>query len=795
MKVSLQWINELLRQELSALEVTRILEKIGFQVENCENKSENIQHVVVAEVLKVEPHPHADTLSLCHVSDGRQTFSVVCGAPNVSEGIKAPFARVGAVLPGGFKIKKATIRGVESAGMLVSEKELDMGEYAEGIMHLSSSAKIGEDICKTLRLDDTLIEFEVTPNRPDVLSHIGIVREIAAQANIRLILPKSKSRFLSRAECTVLNEDIAGCKRYTAQIIEGVKVGPAPDFVIRRLRLCGIRPINNIVDITNYVLLETGQPLHAFDYDLLKGGHIRVRRARNESIRALDGKNYDLPDGALIIADSSKVIALAGIIGSEETAVSEHTKNILLESAYFDPQTVRRTAQRLHISTESSYRFERGIDIESVQSASLKAVDMILMCAGGEKTQSKEVYPVQWEPSMIELRPERVNAILGSSMSKQTMAAILNRLNFELQNKSVSSTCMFKVPSYRVDIKEEIDLIEEIARHHGYDAIETHHYTGKIMKEQLPETWHFKESIRSILNGLGLFEAYNYGFMSIEDPGKLMMSEDKHTAVVMLKNPIAQNMTALQNTLLPGLLRNAFTNTSQKNLSTRLYEIGTVFSIDKGDFSETGSLAIFIMGQGPEEIWTDHAVSADYGEISGIVSVLCKKLRIETWNIVPAEAPYLQPGQSAEVRIAGNKAGTIGRIHPRVLDNYGINETAFVIEIDLTMLFQASTYTKKYTPLPKFPAIRRDFSFSFNTGTTWEHVRKETLKSGKPIIESVMPFDRYEGKQYDAGKYGLSFSIILRSKDKTLTDQDADAVQKKIIQNLTKKFGAELRTA
>ncbi|MFH1380201.1 MAG: phenylalanine--tRNA ligase subunit beta [bacterium] len=795
MKISLKWINEILNQTYTAQDIAQTLGRIGFQVESIEQKSEHIRGVVVGEVRAVKPHPDADKLSVCTVFDGHAELTVVCGAPNVKAGIKVPFAKAGAVLPGNFEIKQAKIRGVESNGMICSEKELGISDEAQGIMHLPETGCAGNDFCTAAGLDDTAIEFEVTPNRPDVLSHIGIAREIAAARKIPLILLKAKTKFISAVECLVLNDDAQACTRYCAQLIEGVKVGPSPDFVVQRLTTCGIRSINNIVDITNYILLETGQPLHAFDYDLLKGNLIHVRRAHNESMPALDGITYKLSKDALVIADAEKPVAIAGIIGGEEAAVTKDTKNILLESACFSPGRVRQTAQKLGISTESSYRFERGVNMGAVQAASLKAVDMILMCAGGEKTKSKEIYPKEHVPTMVDLRPERVNAVLGTDISKQVMADILNRLRFEMQNKSLTDKYIFKVPSYRVDVKEEIDLIEEIARHNGYDAIPSNQYSGKIMKEVLPETWQFKEEVRSILNGLGLYEAYNYGFMSSDDPAKLMINDGNEKKLVSVVNPIAQHMTVLKNTLLPGLIRNAEINQSQKNISTRLYEISMVFENNEGILAESAKVAILITGKKPKEVWNTHSGSADYAELSGMITVLLEKLRIPDFAIVPHEAAYLQPGQSAHLLIHGTKAGELGRLHPHVLDNYGLHEAVYVCEIDFSILKQTEKKTKKYKPLPKYPSIKRDFSFKFSLETTWKSIKEETEKAGKPLIESIVPFDKYTGKQSGENTYGLSFSVVLRAKDKTLTDADADAVQHKIIQNLTKKLGAHLRTS
>lgn len=796
MKVSLKWVNEILRTELSADDIVSVLETIGFQVEQCEKKSESIRNVIVGEIKEVLPHPRAQRLSVCTVFDGQTDKSVVCGAPNVVQGLKVPLALVGAVLPGGKVIRKSTIRGVDSEGMICSEKELFMGDVADGIMHLPSSMTAGEDLCASLGLDDTIIEYEVTPNRPDVLSHIGIAREIAVARHLSFLLPKTKTRLTATSECKVFIEDPKACGRYCAQVIEGIKVGPTPRFIVQRLNACGIRSINNIVDVTNYVLLETGHPLHAFDYDLLENQEIHVRFSRQgESIKALDGKSYDLSEKILIIADRSKPVAIAGVIGGEDTAVSAGTTNILLEAAYFNPRVVRGASRKLDITTESSYRFERGIGMVGLEYASLRAVDLILMCAGGEKTKSKEVYQEPFVPVVIELNPKRVNQILGTNITKNTMADILNRLNMELKNKGVIESLIFQVPSFRIDLKEEIDLIEEIARHSGYHTIPTVPVKGVIMNDMLPETWTFQEEIRNVLSGAAFYEAYNYGFISPDvftyihfEPG------DKRKECISVTNPLSQEFTLLRTTLLPGLIQNVVMNISKNNPYTRLYELGTVFFKNGNSSLEEKKLAGILTGSYPKDLWMEKSLTFDFRECTGIVEYLLTRLNVPNWKIAPRRISYFHPGRSACIYIDDKPVGEMGCLHPDIHEKFKFNTQVYYFEMNADTLMHGFRTSRPYKPLPRYPAIKRDFSFIFDARITWDQIMKEVLKDGGSIIEGIVPFDRYEGEKIRKDTYGLSFSLTLRSTERTLTDKEADEIQNKVINRLKEIFGAQLRT-
>jgi len=795
MKISLQWLNEILSNKLNSDDVIGVLRTIGFDVEQYEDKSKQFEGVVVGEIINIAKHPNADKLTVCTVNQGSQDLSIVCGAKNVDKGLKVPVANVGTILPNGMEIKKAKIRGIESSGMICSEKELGLSGEAAGIMHLPESFKKGDKFSSAMGLDDTMIEFEVTPNRPDALSHVGIAREISAAMKIPMILSKIRTPFIANSECSLQIDNPDDCPRYCAQVIIDIKVGPSPKFIASRLETCGIRPINNIVDITNYVQLETGQPLHAFDLDLLAGNKVHVRRGKNEALLALDGKKYNLTEEMLVIADSEQPVAIAGIMGGEDTAVSEKTKNILLEAAFFKPQLVRKTSNKLGLKSESSYRFERCIDIEGAANAQLRAVELILMCAGGERTGSKELYLKKYTPVTIQLRPERVNSVLGTSISTQVMTDILNRLNMELQNKKIGNSLLFKVPSFRVDIKEEIDMIEEIARHNGYHSVPTSRYQGMIMNDTLPETWNFHEKIRSILNGAGMFEAYNYGFMQKKTPDDMMIpSGDIRHKYISITNPLSSEFDALRTILLPGLLTNISFNHSRRNPYTRLYEIGSVFFKEDETPEEHANVACVLSGTYPKNIWTVDDMPVDFPEIKGIIELLFNRLQIADWKIIPEEVPFLHPGQSGVIIIDGKKAGEAGRLHPKISSKYELPKNVYVFELNSSILSDAIKNSIKHKEITKYPSVTRDFSFNFDNKIKWNEINSVVNAAGGALIEKIYPFDKYSGKKIGPKKYGLSFSLILRSPEKTLTDSDADSIQNKVIQALSGKLGAELRT-
>ena len=797
MNVTLNWLKNYINCEFSPNELADRLTMLGVEVESIKQLGADLEGVIVGSVTAIRPHPNADKLVLCQVdTGGTEALQIVCGAPNAREGMLAPVATIGATLPVGLTIKRAKLRGETSEGMLCSEKELGLSDDAAGLMELPADTPVGTPLSKALGLDDVVFELEITPNRPDCLSLIGIAREIRAETGNPLKLPtvdlqESSTNAGDLTSVTIDAPDL--CPRYAARVIQGVKVAESPAWLQQRLASVDIGVINNIVDITNFVLMEYGQPLHAFDYDKLTENRIVVRRATDgEQITTLDEVERELTPDMLVIADAEKPVALAGIIGGYDSEITETTCDVLLESAYFNPSSVRATAKALGISTEASYRFERGADPGVVLAALDRAAQLIAELAGGTVCEGTvDVYPGQQPLTQIRLRPERVNFVLGTKLEAAEMAQILNRLGFEVN--TTEEIYQVTVPAFRSDVTREIDLIEEIARVHGYDNIPTTLPKGDIPVPAPDPKIEVRRRIKHFLLGAGMMEAVNYSFCDPNCFDKIRLkADDPLRNTLQLRNPLSPEMSVLRTTLTPGVLENAQHNRNHQIDTIALFEIGSVFLHD-GEEKEPERVAGVLAGQVGEGVYSDPHRPPDFFDIKGLVEGMLEVCGVVDWTLQKTDVPTFHPGRNAEVLLGDKRIGVFGEVHPVVLENYDLPYKAYLFEFDLEGLAEATTFAKRFEPISIYPKVARDLAIVVDKTVLSDMPTELIYTTGGDAVDSVRLFDVYEGEQVPEGKKSLAYTITYHSATETLTDKAVNALHDEVVKRLNQELGAELR--
>ncbi|MBI5234890.1 MAG: phenylalanine--tRNA ligase subunit beta [Deltaproteobacteria bacterium] len=806
MRVSCNWLREYVGNLPEPNALGRLLTMSGTEVESVASLAPAISGVIIAEVLSVAKHPNADRLSLCDVNTGSETVSIVCGAKNMKPGDKVALARIGAELPGGFKIKASKIRGVESQGMMCSEVELGLKDASDGIMILPDDTPLGVDLKEALGLNDYMFELGVTPNRADLLSVRGVAREISALTKEPL-----KDKPLSLADTgepveslvSVSVLDTVACGRYAGRVITGLKVHASPEWLKGRLEAHGVRPINNIVDVTNYVLLEYGQPLHAFDLDKLSGKKIVVRRAvEHETIITIDGKTRTLDPSMLVIADGASPVALAGVMGGKGTEVSDATKNILLEAAWFDPATVRSASKKTGLSTDASIRFERGVDFNGVSHALDRATAMIAELAGGSVAKGMidvAVHRKGPDVAPISFRVKRAEAILGLSLDEKECVAIFERLGMRVLS-SGQGVITVVPPSWRMDILTEIDLVEEAARcgKSGYDDIPASPVSAGLKRGKHGRLTSIAARARGHLVGAGFFEAINYAFV----PRRFAdFPAHQAGAAAALLNPLSEDQAVMRTSLIPSLLNTLKYNLAHKNDDVRIFEFGAVFSRDaeKQPVKENWRLSGLLHGARSNNAWNSPKEDVDFYDIKGVVEGLLSGLMPEHQaTFVPQEANQMfHPGRSAVVRLMGKGGdiGYLGQVHPAMATAFDLKRPSFVFELDVDAMLDAQREKPRYSAIARFPESTRDVAFIADEKIAYQEIIALIKEIDTKLIERVELFDVYYGKGIPVGKRSMAIRIVYRASGRTLTNDEVDAVHAKVVGVAVERFGVEMRGA
>lgn len=795
MKVSLNWLKTYIDFDLSPTDLADKLTMLGIEVESITEFGIGLDGVVVGNVKSIFPHPNADKLVLCQVDIGdSEDLQIVCGAPNVFEGMFAPVATVGTELPNGIVIKRAKLRGEESYGMLCSEKELGISDEASGLMELSKDFTIGEPITEALALDDVIFELEITPNRPDCLSMIGVCREIRAETGNTLRLPKIslKENDIDVKNVTSVTIDAPDlCPRYAARVIQGVKISESPDWLKKRLESIGIGVINNIVDATNFVMMEYGQPLHAFDYNKLSENRIIVRCAtEGEKLITLDEEERKLTPDMLVIADAEGPVALAGVMGGYDSEITESTCDMLLESANFSASSIRSTSKKLGMHTEASYRFEREADPEGVIPALDRATQLIVEIAGGSTCKGiVDVYPGMRERLQIQLRTDRVNFILGTKLDPPEIDRILINLGFGVIQQG-NNNFQVTVPSFRPDITREIDLIEEIARVYGYDNIPTSLPKGDIPVPAPDNRTVMCKRIKHFLLGAGMMESVNYSFSHPNCFDKIQVTgENPLRKAFELQNPLSPEMSILRTTLIPSLLENAQHNHNHQIDSIALFEISTVFAQD----GEPLRVAGVITGEIGGGVYGNPYKYPDFFDVKGIVEGILEMCNISDYTFLKTAEPTFHPGRNVEVILGEKRVGIFGEAHPTVQENYELPYKAYLFELDLEALADIVDFNIRFEPIPIYPSVQRDLAIVVDQQLTSDTPIELINATGGELVESVRLFDVYEGDQVAEDKKSLAYTITYNSDTETLTDIAVNNLHDKIVNRLNEELGAELR--
>ncbi|MHB1017711.1 MAG: phenylalanine--tRNA ligase subunit beta [Coriobacteriia bacterium] len=812
MRVSLTWLKDFVDVSLPVDELCDRLDMTGTKVEAVHTLGAALDGVVVGQVLERNPHPDADKLSYCTVDIGAaEPLKIVCGATNFAAGDKVPVACVGATLPGGMTIKRAKLRGVESQGMMCSATELEVGGDASGLLILPADAPVGAPFASYYGLSDTVLELEVTPNRPDCLSMVGVARELAAVTGVTFRVPESVPEEQGTPVAELASVEIADpdlCPRYTARIIRGVKIGPSPAWLAERVAAAGARPVNNVVDVTNYILFELGQPLHAFDLGKLakRDGKvaITVRSAREgETLKTLDGQDRALAADSLVIADDARAVALAGVMGGEETEVSEQTTDILLESACFGAASTSRTSRRLGLISESSLRYERGMDPNLAARASARAAALIAEVAGGTVAPGiVDEYPGEQPPLRLPLRTERVNALLGTELTTARVVEIIEPLGMSVTVDG--DTLDVVVPSFRPDLEREVDLIEEVARLHGLENIPSTRPGGRGRIGGRTPSQRFSASLGTALRAAGLDEHIGYSFGDEKDLERLGWELASDEVLVELINPMSEDQSVMRWTLLPSLLRALSHNQRRGIPDVHLYEMGTSFITADGRKQPKERLMVagVLAGCWTRPGWNDPAPSLGFFDAKGVLERVFESLHVERWSVRVAERPWLQRGRTAEVIVGGDVVGWLGEVGTDVLDAFDANGPVASFELSVPALVKAASRTSRsFSEIPRFPAVVLDLALVVPEDVTADRVTAALRSAGGQLLESVRLFDVYRDKastpederRLPEGKKSLAFSLAYRAADRTLSDDDVRPVYEKLIRKVSGAVGAEIR--
>jgi len=805
MKVSLSWLKDYVTIDVDVVKLAEALTMAGLEVEALVDRYAYLDHVVVGRIVEVVPHPQGNTLSVCRVDMGTGIKPVVCGATNIKEGDLVPIALPGAQLPSGATIEAGRIRGQASEGMLCSEAELALGMDSSGILLLPDTAKPGPGVAVALGLSDTVIEFDLTPNRSDCFCIIGIAREVAAILKTplkypRVKLPPGETPIEELSSVTVEAPD--HCPRYAARVVTNVTVGPSPFWLQDRLHSVGLRAINNVVDVTNFVLMEMGQPLHAFDFDRLAEHRIVVRTAQEgQTFTTLDGTERTLGSDMLMICDGKRPVALAGIMGGLESEIEDQTTRVLIESAYFNPITTRRTAKRLGLNTESSHRFERGVDPGGVRSALDRAAQLMVELAGGKLAEGViDVYPRPFSERVIELSVERTNRLLGTRLSRDEVGAYLKSVELDVDPLDEDRLKVVP-PTFRVDITRPEDLMEEVARLRGYDQIPTTHPVSRVVARKPDKKLQVRDRLRQLLAGCGFSEIVTYSFIGREACDHLLLhGQDPRRRMVSVLNPLTEDQTVMRASLLPGLLATMYRNSKQRNEDLRVFELGKVFlyppAADPDQLPEEIEM-ISGLWTGARRVKTLHFKESkvDFYDIKGVVEAVCAGLNMTGVRFAPltgTDFPYLRPGYAAQIQAGNERLGAVGELSGEVLKNFGLKQVAYCFDIDFDRLVDHVSEEKRAKTLSRFPATTRDMALILSNTVEAQALLDFIEGMKQSLIERVEVFDVYAGSPIPEGGKSIGLRFTYRSSERSLTDSDVNSIHETMTREVLKKFNAQL---
>lgn len=799
MKASIEWLKEYSDIDVDSIKLGDILTMTGSKVETIEQRGNDIKKVVVGKILEIKKHDDSDHLVVTQVDLGTEKVQIVTGANNIKEGDIVPIAKDGSELPGGVKIKKGLLRGVESCGMMCSVGELGLevsdypGQIENGIMILDKSfeSKLGEDIVKALELKEDIIDFEITSNRPDCFSIEGLGRETAVSLGKKFKNPRKnldELKIEDKKEIEGLTVSIEApdlCYRYIARVVKNVKIGPSPDWMKRRLKACGVRSINNIVDITNYVMLELGHPMHAFDINSIEGKHITVRRAKNgEKITTLDEEERELNEDNLVIADEKKAVAIAGVMGGMNSEIKDDTKTVVFESASFYGGSVRKTAKKVGLRTESSSRFEKGLSSENALRAINRAVELVEQIGAGEAVDGKiDVYPTKQKINKIKLDYDKINSLLGTNISKEDMINILEKLEIKVE-KDIAIA-----PYFRMDLEFLADIAEEVVRFYGYDKLETTLIKADTTLGVLNKEQKIEKSIKEVLVNSGLSEIYTYGFVSEKDLEKSNIDKEIIEKSITIMNPLSDEYKLMRPSTFPSMMQILSLNANKKNQNVKLFDISRNYrninnEVQNGEVPLQEN--ILTIGMYGEDI--------DFYSLKGLIENVLEASNINRYEIEKeTKNESYHPGRCANIKVGIDTIATIGEVHPEVLANYDIEKRVYIAEVNVSKLTKYSKANKKYVEVPKFPAVERDIAIIVDEKVEVGQIEKIITKKSKKILEKAQLFDIYRNERMGKDKKSVAYSLIFRDKNKTLSDEEISTIMNNIITELEKTLGAELR--
>ena len=798
MLISLNWLKQYVDLDgVDIEEMERALTMIGQEVEKIEIKGENLEKVITAKIIEKEMHKDSDHLTVCKVDTGKEVLQIVCGAPNHKAGDKVALAQVGARLSEDFVIKKGKIRGEESNGMLCSEAELGIGSDESGIIILPEDTPIGVPMKEYLGVDDVVFELEITPNRPDCLSHIGIAREIAAYYNKRVKYPSTdinkeiSEKTSDNIKVTIENSELS--KRYAARILKGVTVKESPEWLKERIEAIGLRSINNIVDVSNFILMEMNQPNHIFDLDNIEGKQIFIKSAKDEEVFiTLDEQERKLCKDDIVISDVSKTVALGGVMGGLNSEVTDNTKNILLEVAHFNPQNIRKTSRRLGLLSDASYRFERGIERGNIINVINRLANLIQEVAGGEILEG--VVDVFLEPAqsfISEFNLARFNRFVGKAIPKEEIVKILT--NLEIEVKDNGDALSLTPPSYREDLENEQDYYEEVIRMYGFDNIENILPKVEINEKSVVDTTKLTDTVKLIASGAGLKEVINYSFIPKDGVDKVKFTRTPKENLIDVLKPITEDFVTLRPTLLYSLLKNAKDNINRNVSNIRFFEVSRTFEKPEELAKEEVKLGVVLAGEGNKTVWNPKPAAYDFYDIKGIVEEIFSKLGFKNYQIKRSEQSEFHPGRSVDVFVGREYIGSFGEIHPDVLENFDLGKKSILVaEFNMDLIKKYIGKQVAYKGIVKYPSVPRDLALVMDENILVGDVLK-TIEKTDNKIEKVELFDIYRGQGVEEGKKSVAISIILRDKNKTLEEKEINDIITKILEKVKKDYNAELR--